>query len=53
MDYVWGHLVRKAHENGHEYFITNDLTIAIDHAWHELFPKVVQNLILSKENCIL
>lgn len=50
MENVWGHLARKVYANGRQYFSTKDLTTAIEQAWYELSPEVMQNLVLSMEN---
>ena len=49
---AWQHPVQKIYENGCQYFSTKDLTTTIEQAWHELSLEVMQNLVLSTENCV-
>lgn len=49
MENIWGILSRKIYENGKQYTCVNDLKTAIDKAWYEISPSVMQCLINSME----
>ncbi|GBL93121.1 Transposable element Tc3 transposase [Araneus ventricosus] len=46
---VWGMMSRKVYENGGQLYSVNALKTAIETAWYNLEPKILQTLIISME----
>ncbi|GBN86442.1 hypothetical protein AVEN_172943-1 [Araneus ventricosus] len=46
---VWGFMTRKAYENGGQFSSVNALKTAIESAWYNLEPHILQTLIMSME----
>ncbi|GBM92593.1 Transposable element Tc3 transposase [Araneus ventricosus] len=46
---VWGFVSRKVYENGGQFYSVNALKTAIESAWYNLEPEILQTLIISME----
>ncbi|GBM49941.1 Transposable element Tc3 transposase [Araneus ventricosus] len=46
---VWGIMSRKVYENGGQLYSVNALKTAIESAWYNLEPKILQTLIMTME----
>ncbi|GBO09040.1 Transposable element Tc3 transposase [Araneus ventricosus] len=44
---VWGIMSRKIYENGGQFYSVNALKTAIESAWYNLEPEILQTLIMS------
>ncbi|GBN99037.1 Transposable element Tc3 transposase [Araneus ventricosus] len=44
---VWGIMSRKVYENGGQFYSVNALKTAIETAWYNLEPEILQTLIMS------
>ncbi|GBM78652.1 Transposable element Tc3 transposase [Araneus ventricosus] len=49
---VWGIMSRKVYENGRQFYSVNALKTAIESAWYNLEPEILQILITSMEKRI-
>ncbi|GBN33715.1 Transposable element Tc3 transposase [Araneus ventricosus] len=47
---VWGIMSRKVYENGGQFYSVKALKRAIESAWYNLEPEILQTLIMSMKN---